>query len=86
MRTEIRIAGFGGQGVITMGHILGIAASLHLGLNAVMTQSYGPEARRGACKSDVVVSDIAIDYPKITRLDCLVAMNPNAYSRYLGDI
>ncbi len=86
MRTEVRIAGFGGQGVITMGHILGTAASLHLGLNAVMTQSYGPEARGGACKSDVVVSDSAIDYPKIARLDCLIAMNPNAYSQYIGNV
>ena len=86
MRIEVRIGGFGGQGVITMGHILGTAASLRLGLNAVMTQSYGPEARGGACKTDIVVSDTAIDYPKTTRLDCLIAMSPNAYNRYIRDV
>ncbi|MCX6655956.1 MAG: 2-oxoacid:acceptor oxidoreductase family protein [Candidatus Bathyarchaeota archaeon] len=86
MRFEVRIGGFGGQGVITMGHILGSAASLHLRLNAVMTESYGPEARGGACKTDIVVSDVAIDYPKTTRLDCLIAMNPDAYNSYIHDV
>ena len=86
MRLEIRIGGFGGQGVITMGHILGTAASLHLGFEAVMTESYGPEARGGACKTDLVISDVPIDYPKTTSLDCLVAMNPDAYNSYKGDV
>lgn len=86
MRLEVRIGGFGGQGVITMGHILGTAASLQLRLSAVMTESYGPEARGGACKTDIVVSDVAIDYPKATRLDCLIAMNPDAYNSYIGDV
>ena len=86
MRLEVRIGGFGGQGVITMGHILGTAASLHLKLNAVMTESYGPEARGGACKTDIVVSDAAINYPKTTRLDCLIAMNPDAYNSYIRDV
>ena len=86
MRLEVRIGGFGGQGVIRMGHILGTAASLHLRLNAVMTESYGPEARGGACKTDIVVSDAAIDYPKTTRLDCLIAMKPDAYNSYIRDV
>jgi 2-oxoglutarate ferredoxin oxidoreductase subunit gamma len=86
MRFEVRIGGFGGQGVITMGHLLGTAASLHLGLQAVMTESYGPEARGGACKTDIVVSDAPIDYPKTTTLDCLVAMNPDAYNSYKKDV
>ena len=86
MRYEVRIGGFGGQGVITMGHLLGSAASLHMGLMAVMTESYGPEARGGACKADIVVSDAPIDYPKATRLDCLVAMNPDAYNSYNADV
>ena len=86
MRYEVRMGGFGGQGVITMGHLLGTAASLHLGLKAVMTESYGPEARGGACKTDVVVSDAPIDYPKTTRLDCLIAMNPDAYNSYIHDV
>ncbi len=86
MRVEVRIGGFGGQGVITMGNLLGTAASLHLGLNAVMTESYGPEARGGACKTDIVVSDAPIDYPKTTRLDYLIAMNPDAYNSYTRDL
>jgi 2-oxoglutarate ferredoxin oxidoreductase subunit gamma len=86
MRFEVRVGGFGGQGVITMGHLLGTAASLHIGLNAVMTESYGPEARGGACTTDIVVSDAPIDYPKTTTLDCLVAMNPDAYNSYKHDV
>ena len=86
MRLEVRIGGFGGQGVITMGHLLGTAASLHLRINAVMTESYGPEARGGACKTDIIVSDAAIDYPKTTHLDCLVAMNPDAYNSYFHEV
>jgi 2-oxoglutarate ferredoxin oxidoreductase subunit gamma len=86
MRYEVRIGGFGGQGVITLGHLLGTAASLHIGLEAVMTESYGPEARGGACKTDIVVSDAPIDYPKTTSLDCLVAMNPDAYNSYKNDV
>ncbi len=86
MRYEVRVGGFGGQGVITMGHMLGTAASLQLSLRAVMTESYGPEARGGACKTDIVVSDAPIDYPKTTSLDCLVAMNPDAYNSYSHDV
>jgi 2-oxoglutarate ferredoxin oxidoreductase subunit gamma len=86
MRYEIRIGGFGGQGVITMGHLLGTAVSLHMGLQAVMMESYGPEARGGSCKTDVVVSNAPIDYPKTTRLDCLVAMNPDAYNSYIKEV
>ena len=86
MRYEVRIGGFGGQGIITMGHLLGTAASLHLGLKTAMTESYGPEARGGACKTDIVVSDAPIDYPKTISLDCLVAMNPDAYNSYVNDV
>jgi len=86
MRYEVRIGGFGGQGVITMGHLLGTAASLYLGFKAVMTESYGPEARGGASKTDLVISDVPIDYPKTIILDCLVAMNPDAYNSYIGDL
>lgn len=86
MRYEVRIGGFGGQGVITMGHLLGTAVTLHMGLQAVMTESYGPEARGGSCKTDVVISNAPIDYPKTTRLDCLVAMNPEAYSSYIHEV
>lgn len=85
-RFEVRIGGFGGQGVITFGYLLGDAVSIYDGRYVVMTQSYGPEARGGSCRSDIVISDEPIDYPKITRPDCLVAMNPDAYYSYKDEV
>jgi 2-oxoglutarate ferredoxin oxidoreductase subunit gamma len=85
-RTEIRIAGFGGQGVITAGYILANAASIHDDKHAVMTQSYGPEARGGACRSDAIISDAQIDYPKTTRPDVLVAMSLDAFNKYNREV
>jgi len=73
-RSEIRFAGFGGQGVVLIGVVLGQAACLHDGLSAVQTQSYGAEARGGAARSDVVVSSGSIDYPLVTAPDYLVAL------------
>ena len=64
MRREVRIAGFGGQGVITMGSILAVAAGIFEDLEVAQTQSYGPEARGGACRSEVVISDEPIDYTR----------------------
>jgi NAD-dependent dihydropyrimidine dehydrogenase PreA subunit len=64
-RYEIRIAGFGGQGVVTIGKILGIAFSVHDRKYSVNTQSYGPESRGGACRSEVVVSDGEINCVEI---------------------
>ena len=86
MRTEVRIAGFGGQGVILAGIIVGKAASLFDGINAVQTQSYGPEARGGASKTEVVLSDEEIDYPKIISPDVLVAMSHEAVISYIHDL
>jgi 2-oxoglutarate ferredoxin oxidoreductase subunit gamma len=86
MRTEVRIAGFGGQGVILAGIIVGKAASLFDGINAVQTQSYGPEARGGASKTEVVISDAEIDYPKVTSPDVLIAMSYEALMAYKGDL
>jgi 2-oxoglutarate ferredoxin oxidoreductase subunit gamma len=85
-RTEIRIAGFGGQGVITAGYILANAASIHDDNHAVMTQSYGPEARGGACRSDAIISDAPIDYPKTTRPDILVAMSLDAFNNFNREV
>jgi 2-oxoglutarate ferredoxin oxidoreductase subunit gamma len=82
MRTEIRISGFGGQGVILAGYILGKALALHESLHAVMTQSYGPEARGGSSSANVVVADELIDYPFVQHPDILVALSQEAYSRY----
>jgi 2-oxoglutarate ferredoxin oxidoreductase subunit gamma len=82
MRTEIRLSGFGGQGVALAGYILGKAASLYQGLEAAMTQAYGPEARGGASSSDIVVADRPIDYPFVQQADILVTLSQEAYTRF----
>ena len=86
MRTEIRICGFGGQGIILAGIILGKSASLFDGKEAVQTQSYGPEARGGASKCEVVISDSEIEYPKVQSPDILVAMSNEALIKYIVDL
>ena len=86
MRSEIRIGGFGGQGVILAGIIVGKAASIFDENEAVQTQSYGPEARGGASKCEVVVSDGEIDYPKVQSPDILVAMSNEALIKYIVDL
>lgn len=86
MRTEIRIGGFGGQGVILAGIILGKAASIFDENEAVQTQSYGPEARGGASKCEVVVSDSKIDYPKVESPDIFIAMSNEALVKYIVDL
>jgi 2-oxoglutarate ferredoxin oxidoreductase subunit gamma len=83
-KREIRLAGFGGQGIILSGHILGKAAALFEKKNAVFTQSYGPEARGGACSADVVIADGPIYYPKVGKPDVLVLMSQGALHTY-GD-
>lgn len=80
--TQVRIAGFGGQGVILTGMLLGKAASLYDGKEAVFTQSYGPEARGGASSADVVISSDPVDYPLVTNPDILVALFQEAYVRF----
>ena len=82
MRYEIRFAGFGGQGVVLVGFILGKAAALYGGLEAVMTQSYGPEARGGASSANIVISDSAIDYPFVQAPNLLVALSQEAYTKF----
>ncbi len=86
MLTEIRIAGFGGQGVILSAHILGRAAALHQGGYATMTQNYGPEARGGAASAALIVSDEPIAYPYLTRPDVLVVMSQEAYTRFTPEL
>ncbi len=80
MRTEIRISGFGGQGVGLAGQIMGKAFAIYEGKEAVMTQSYGPEARGGASNADIVVSDQTIDYPFVQHPDVLIALSQEAYT------
>ncbi len=77
---EIRIAGFGGQGVILAGFIVGRAASLYDHKSATMTQNYGPESRGGACETNIIVSDEEIGYPKVKHPQVLVAFSQEAYA------
>ena len=86
MRKDIRIAGFGGQGIILAGIVIGKAAALHDGIHAVQTQSYGPEARGGASRTEVVISNEEIDYPKVQNPDIFVAMSHTALMAYLDDL
>ena len=84
--TEIRIAGFGGQGVILSAIVLGKAASIHQGAFATMTQNFGPEARGGACSAQLVVSDSPVLYPYVTKPDILVVMSQEAYVRFGSEL
>lgn len=79
---EIKFSGFGGQGIIRMGMILGRAASIFDDKNATLTQSFGPEARGGACSAQLIVSSDAILYPYLTAPDILVAMSQEAYEKF----
>ena len=82
MRKEIRFGGFGGQGIILMGKIVGMASAIYDKKNSVFTPSYGPEARGGAASSNVVIGNEEIDYPYVTRPDILVVMSQEAYEKY----
>ncbi len=86
MKKEIRICGFGGQGVILSGFIFGKAASVFMDLDAVQSQSYGPEARGGAARSEVIISDEKIGYPRPTSVDFFIAMSQEAFDTYRKDI
>jgi 2-oxoglutarate ferredoxin oxidoreductase subunit gamma len=84
--TEIRLAGFGGQGVILSAIILGKAASIHQGAFATMTQSFGPEARGGACSAQLIASDSPVLYPYVSEPDILVVMSQEAYTRFVPEL
>ncbi len=84
--TEIRIAGFGGQGVIMSAQVVGKAASIFEGGFATMTQSFGPEARGGACSAQVILSDTPVLYPYVTRPDILVVMSQEAYTKFSPEL
>jgi len=85
-RYEIRLSGSGGQGLVTAGIILAEAVGVFEGKSVCHSQSYGPEARGGASKSEVIVSDEEIDYPKAIKPDVLLAMNQSACDTYLFDL
>jgi 2-oxoglutarate ferredoxin oxidoreductase subunit gamma len=81
-RKEIRLAGEGGQGMILAGIILAEAAAIYDGKQAVQTQSYGPEARGGASRSEVVISEGEIDHPEVLAADVVVALSQEAYKKF----
>ena len=85
-RYELRFSGAGGQGLILAGVIMAEAASIYEGKQAVQSQSYGPEARGGASKSEVIISDSPIDYPKATKVDALLALTQEACDKYVHDL
>ena len=84
--TEIRVAGFGGQGVILSAILLGKAASIYQGAYATMTQNFGPEARGGACSAQLILSDSPVLYPYVSRPDILVVMSQEAYVRFAPEL
>jgi len=84
--TEIRIAGFGGQGVILSAILLGKAASIYENAFATMTQNFGPEARGGACSAQLVLSDSPVLYPYVTKPDIMVIMSQEAYNRFAHEL
>jgi 2-oxoglutarate ferredoxin oxidoreductase subunit gamma len=81
-RTEVRIGGFGGQGVILTGYVIGKAASLFDNKNATMTQSFGPEARGSACSSQIVISEGAILNPYVKTPQVMVIMSQEAFTKF----
>ncbi len=85
-RVEIRLAGAGGQGLLLAGLILAEAAVLYDHKQACQTQSYGPEARGGASKSEIIIDDEPIDYPKVIAADVLLALSQEACDEYYHDL
>jgi len=85
-RTEIRVSGFGGQGVVLLAHILGRACAIEGGRHATMIQSFGPEARGSSCSATLAVCEDEILYPYIRRPDVLVAMSLEAYEKFGGEL
>ena len=83
---EIRVSGFGGQGIILAGFIIGKAASIFDGKEATMAQAYGPEARGSACSSQVIISDAAIHFPYVSETSILTAMSQEAYDKFVGEV
>lgn len=86
MLKEIRIAGFGGQGVILSAHITGRAVALHENGYATMTQNYGPEARGGAASAALVISDQPVLFPYVANPDILVVLSQEAFTRFTPEV
>ena len=85
-RYEVRFSGSGGQGLILAGVIFAEAATIYDKINAVQSQSYGPEARGGASKAEVIISDEVIDFPKATEIDLQLSLTQESCTKYYKDI
>jgi 2-oxoglutarate ferredoxin oxidoreductase subunit gamma len=86
MYNELRIGGFGGQGIILAGAITGQAAAIHDGKNATLVKSYGPEARGGACSTQLIISDSEIYYPYVREPSILVVMSQEAFTKFVKEL
>ena len=84
-RKEIRIAGFGGQGIVLSGLIVGKAAAIYENGFATLTQSYGPQSRGGSCRAEVIISDVPIDYPYLVSPQVQIILSQEAYTEYGQD-
>lgn len=84
--TEIRVAGFGGQGVIMAAMVVGKAYSVYEGGFATLTQAFGPEARGGACSAQVITSPTPVLYPYVTAPDILMVMSQEAFTKFVPDL
>jgi len=82
LKKEILVTGLGGQGIVLAGQVLGMAACLTDRLESTLTQSYGPEARGGACSAQVIISEQPIHYPYVRNADILVCMSQTGYEKY----
>jgi 2-oxoglutarate ferredoxin oxidoreductase subunit gamma len=86
MRKEIKLGGFGGQGVILSAHIIGKAASIYADKYSTMIQSFGPEARGSSCSAQVIIADEPVAYPYVNRPEILVVMSQEAYTKFLPEL
>lgn len=85
-KTEIKVGGFGGQGIILTGYIIGKAAAIYDDMHATMTQAFGPEARGSACSSQVIVSKDIIRYPYVKVPQIMVIMSQEAFTKFSPEI
>lgn len=85
-RTEIKIGGYGGQGVILSGYILGRAASIYDEKFATMIQAFGPEARGSACSAQIILSGEPIAYPYLTKPEVMIVMSQEAYTKFTPEL
>jgi len=84
--TNVKIGGFGGQGIVLAGYIMGKAASIHDKMNATLTQSYGPESRGSSCSAQLILGQEDIDYPKVNHADILMVMSQEAYDKFTPEL